>query len=128
MADQLNVELVAADHKVWSGEAAIVIARTSDGEIGILPGHAPILGVLLSGAVQIRQQGGENVVAAVHGGFISVANNEVVILAEEAELAAEIDVASAQRELDERADPADEEAVAAAQRARARIRAHELAS
>ena len=128
MAEQLNVELVAADRKVWSGEASIVIARTSDGEIGILPGHAPILGVLLSGAVQIRQDSGEVVVAAVYGGFLSVANNDVVILAEEAELAAEIDVAQAQRELDERADPADEDAVAASQRARARIRAAELAS
>jgi F-type H+-transporting ATPase subunit epsilon len=128
LAEQLNVELVAADRKVWSGEASIVIARTSDGEIGILPGHAPILGVLLSGAVQIRQDGGEVVVAAVYGGFLSVANNDVVILAEEAELAAEIDVAQAQRELDERADPADEDAVAASQRARARIRAAELAS
>jgi F-type H+-transporting ATPase subunit epsilon len=128
LAEQLNVELVAADRKVWSGEASIVIARTSDGEIGILPGHAPILGVLLSGAVQIRQDSGEVVVAAVYGGFLSVANNDVVILAEEAELGSEIDVAQAQRELDERADPADEDAVAASQRARARIRAAELAS
>lgn len=128
MAEQLNVELVAADRKVWSGEASIVIARTSDGEIGILPGHAPVLGVLLSGAVQIRQEGGGMVVAAVHGGFLSVANNEVVILAELAELADEIDVAQAQRELDEHADPEDEDAVAAAQRARARIRAHGLAT
>ena len=128
MAEQLNVELVAADRKVWSGEADIVIARTIDGEIGILSGHAPVLGVLLSGAVQIRQQGGGLVIAAVHGGFLSVANNEVVILAEEAELADEIDVEQAQRELDERPDPDDEDAVAASQRARARIRARELAS
>lgn len=128
MPEQLNVELVAADRKVWSGEAAMVIARTTDGEIGVLPGHAPILGVLLSGAVQIRQEGGESVVAAVHGGFISVANDEVVILAEEAELAEEIDFEQAQRELDENDRADDEDAVAAAQRARARLRARELAS
>lgn len=128
MAEQLNVELVAADRKVWSGQAAMVIARTIDGEIGILAGHAPVLGVLLSGAVQVRQEGGDVVVAAVHGGFLSIANDEVVILAEEAELAEEIDVEQAQRELDEFANAADEDAVSASQRARARIRAHGLAS
>lgn len=127
MAEPLNVELVAADRKVWSGDATMVIAKTTDGDIGILPGHAPVLGVLLSGAVQLRREGGEVVVAAVHGGFLSVANNEVVILAEEAELAEEIDVGQAERELDEFGGSDDEDALAASQRARARIRAHGLA-
>lgn len=127
MADPLNVELVAADRKVWSGEAQMVIAKTCDGDIGILPGHAPILGVLLPGAVQIRQQGGEAVVAAVYGGFLSVANNDVVILAEEADLAEEIDVEQARRELEDNGHSDDEDALAASQRAQARIRAHGLA-
>ncbi len=127
MADQLRVELVAADRKVWSCEARMVIAKTTDGDIGILPGHAPVLGVLLPGAVQVRQEGNQGAVAAVHGGFISVANNDVVILAEEAELAEEIDLEQAQRELEQAEHSDDEDALAASQRARARIRAHGLA-
>lgn len=127
MAEQLNVELVAADRKVWSGEATMVIAKTCDGDIGILPGHAPVLGVLLPGAVQVRQEGGDTTVAAVYGGFLSVANNDVVILAEQADLAEEIDVEQAQRDLEQHGDSEDEDALAASQRARARIRAHGLA-
>lgn len=105
----------------------MVIAKTVDGDIGVLPGHAPVLGVLLSGAVQVRQENGETIVAAVHGGFLSVANNDVVVLAEEAELAEEIDLAQAQQELEQSEHSDDEDALAASQRARARIRAHGLA-
>jgi F-type H+-transporting ATPase subunit epsilon len=126
VADLLDVELVAADRKVWSGEAAMVVARTTDGDIGILPGHAPILGILFNGAVQIRQEGGDRVVAAVHGGFLSVADNKVGILAELAELAEEIDVERAQRALDAASSSDEESAPADAQRAEARLRAHSL--
>ena len=86
MANLLEVELVAADRKVWTGEATMVVARTTDGEIGILPGHAPILGILVDGAVQIRGEDGSTIIAAVHGGFLSVADNHIGILAEAAEL------------------------------------------
>ncbi len=127
MADQLDVELVAADRKVWSGEAAMVVARTVDGDIGILPGHAPILGILFNGAVQIRQEGGQRVVAAVHGGFLSVADDKVGILAELAELADEIDEGRAQRALEAAAGKDDDAAAAAEQRAEARLRARRLA-
>ena len=143
MADPLNVELVAADRTVWSGEASMVIARTADGEIGVLSGHAPVLGVLIAGAVQIRQTDEQLVVAAVHGGFLSIADNAVAILAEQVELADDIDVDRARQALerdsgratssggtgsgDEEGD--DEEPSAGARaRAEARIRAHELAS
>ena len=61
----LQVELVAADRTVWTGEATMVIARTSDGEVGVLPHHAPLLGTLVDGAVLIRQPSGEAVAAAV---------------------------------------------------------------
>ena len=50
----LQVELVAADRKVWEGEADMVVARTVDGELGILPGHTPLLGVLVEGEVRIK--------------------------------------------------------------------------
>ena len=132
MADPLSVELVAADRTVWSGEASMVIARTSDGEMGVLSGHAPVLGVLVEGAVQIRQTDDQLVVAAVHGGFLSIADNVVAILAEQVELADDIDVDRARQALDRAAgqhDDSDEKAAAGARaRAEARIRAHDLAS
>ncbi len=130
MAEPLHVELVAPDRTVWSGEAATVIARTIDGDIGILPGHAPLLGLLADGVVEIRSPEGEIWVAAVYGGFLSVAQDRVSILAEYAELAHEIDLEQARREL-ERAHSAgehDEEALEHVRRAEARIRAVELAS
>ncbi|NYI06432.1 F-type H+-transporting ATPase subunit epsilon [Allostreptomyces psammosilenae] len=93
---ELHVELVAADRKVWSGEATIVVARTTSGDIGIQPGHVPLLGVLEPGPVTIRTAEGP-VVAAVHGGFLSFADNKLSVLAEAAELADEIDTARAER-------------------------------
>jgi F-type H+-transporting ATPase subunit epsilon len=96
---ELHVELVAADRKVWSGEATIVVARTASGDVGIMPGHSPLLSVLESAPVTIRTPDGP-VVAAVHGGFISFADNKLSILAELAELADEIDLDRAQRGLE----------------------------
>ena len=84
----LKVELVAADRKVWSGDAAQVIARTTDGEIGILTGHAPLLGVLVEGEIRISGEGA-NVVASVDGGFLSVDHDRVTIVAETAGVGAE---------------------------------------
>jgi F-type H+-transporting ATPase subunit epsilon len=127
MADPLQVELVAADRTVWTGEAAMVVTRTVDGEVGILPHHAPLLGTLVNGTVQIRQESGDNVVAVVHGGFLSVADNRVGILAEEAALATEIDIDEAERMLAEARASHDEDAIQLARRAEARIRAHGLA-
>ncbi len=97
---ELHVELVAADRKVWSGDATIVVARTASGDVGIMPGHTPLLSVLESGPVTIRTSGGDTVVAAVHGGFISFSENKLSILAEIAELADEIDVERAERALE----------------------------
>lgn len=122
--DLLQVELVAADRTVWTGEAAMVVTRTADGEVGILPHHAPLLGTLVNGTVQVRQQDGDTVVAVVHGGFLSVADNRVGILAEEAALATEIDIEEAERMLAEARASHDEDAVHLARRAEARIRAH----
>jgi len=82
---QLQVELVAVEDKVWSGDASMVMARTTEGEIGILPGHAPLLGQLADpGTVRIKADGGERAYT-VHGGFISVSEEGVSILAETAE-------------------------------------------
>lgn len=82
----LNVSVVSADHEVWSGEASMVIARTTEGEIGILAGHEPMLAVLASGEVRLTLAGGEKVVAQAAEGFLSVENDTVTIVAREAEL------------------------------------------
>ncbi|HET6391843.1 MAG TPA: F0F1 ATP synthase subunit epsilon [Blastococcus sp.] len=121
----LQVELVAVERKIWSGEATMVIARTTEGELGVLPGHAPLLGELAGGGVvTIRTESGEDVVVAAHGGFLSVTERGVSILAETAEIAGEIDVERA-REALRRAEGAgdDPEAVDAARRAQSRLRA-----
>jgi F-type H+-transporting ATPase subunit epsilon len=122
----LNVELVSAERQVWAGEAGFVVARTLDGELGILPGHVSLLGVLAEGFT-VRISGGdagEGVEAAVHGGFLSVSSDNVTILAEIAELSDEIDVDRARTAL-ERASVGEDEPSneSAAARARARLAA-----
>ena len=130
MADALHVELVAADRTVWSGEATMVIARTVEGEVGILKDHTPILSLLTDATVEITGEGGELVVAVVDGGFISVAHNRVSILSERAVLAEDIQVDEARAELDEAQSLVgqDDDAEQRVRRAEARIRAVERAS
>lgn len=128
--DLLQVELVAADRLVWSGEAKMVIARTTEGDIGVLPNHAPLLSLLVDGVVDVQTAEGERWVAAVEAGFLSVADNRVSILSEHAEMSHEIDIEKARADL-ERAQSAGEndvEADEAVRRAEARIRAAERAS
>lgn len=79
---QLQVELVAADRRVWRGEAAMVRCRSASGELGILPGHTPLLGILVSGDVTIHAAGGERQVATVDSGFLSVEHDRVTIVAD----------------------------------------------
>ena len=129
MAEHLQVELVAADRTVWSGEATMVIARTVEGDVGVLRGHAPMLSLLTDAVVEITEAGGSSVVAAVDGGFLSVAADRVSILSERALLSHEIDVNEARSELDAASGTTDDEAAQArARRAEARIRAVERAS
>lgn len=123
---ELDVSLVAADRPVWAGPAKMVVAKTIEGEIGILPGHEPVLALLVDGVVRIEPVDGDKIRAAVHGGFFSVdLNNRVSILAETAELGTEIDVARAERAL-ERAKAAgadDPDEIAAIRRAESRLTA-----
>ena len=118
----MNVELVAPDRVVWTGEAEMVIARTTEGDIGILPNHEPVLGVLVEHPVRIKREGESDLVAAVLGGFLSVTRDAVSILAESVELADEIDVSAARQELDSNQSADGDEAKAAARRAAARLR------
>lgn len=77
----LEVSLVSADRTVWSGEAERVLARTLRGELGIMTGHTPLLGILAEGEVRITTAGGEVFSAEVDGGFLSVSNNRVLVVA-----------------------------------------------
>jgi len=82
----MRVAVVSPEQEVWSGEAELVVARTLDGELGVLPGHIPLLGVLAEeGEVRIKT-GEQTVTAQVNGGFVSVTNDGVSILAESAEI------------------------------------------
>jgi F-type H+-transporting ATPase subunit epsilon len=99
----LSVELVQPEGELWAGNAEMVIARTLDGEIGILTNHAPVIGILYEGSlVQIRSENPDRagVIAAVSGGFLSVANNRVSILAREAVLGGDVNAAETQALLD----------------------------
>lgn len=78
----LNVELVSPSERVWSGQAKFVSARTVEGDLGVLPGHAPLFGVLVDGTVSITSTDGTTKEFVVHGGFLSVANDRVSILTE----------------------------------------------
>lgn len=101
MPDQLHVELVSAEKRVRADDATLVVARTVDGDIGVLHGHTPLVSLLADGIVRVEGGAEGTWSAAVSGGFLSVAANRVSILAERAVLAGEIDTAAAQRDLDE---------------------------
>jgi F-type H+-transporting ATPase subunit epsilon len=83
----LRVELVAADRAVWSGEAKMVVAKTIEGEIGILAGHEPLLAILGVGDVRITLPTGESIKATAAEGFLSVEHDVVTIVARDAQLA-----------------------------------------
>jgi F-type H+-transporting ATPase subunit epsilon len=78
----LNVELVSPQERVWSGQAKFISARTIEGDLGVLPDHSPLFGVLVDGVVRIDGVDGTSTEFSVHGGFISVSNNRVSILTE----------------------------------------------
>ena len=126
----LQVELVAADRLVWSGQATMVIARTTEGDVGILPHHAPLLSSIIEGVVEVQTVEGETWVAAVDTGFLSVADNRVSILSEHAEMSHEIDLEKAREELERcrQAGENDDEAQAKLRRVEARVHAVERAS
>jgi F-type H+-transporting ATPase subunit epsilon len=123
----MDVAVVDPEKELWSGEADFVVARSEDGEIGILPNHAPFLGVLKHAHLKV-ESGNETIIFAVHGGFIEVKDNKVSVLARVAEIASGIDVSRA-KTAKERAEQAlresetDQNAQDAFLRAEARLRA-----
>ncbi|HMT49185.1 F0F1 ATP synthase subunit epsilon [Dietzia sp. UBA5065] len=121
MAD-IEVEFVTVERRFWSGSASMVVAKTTEGEIGIQSGHEPVLGELdAGGTVTVYTDEGKKV-AAVQGGFLSVTATKVSILGESAEWSQDIDRSAAERALSEAGD--DAAAIAAAQ---GRLRAVEKA-
>ena len=78
----LNVALVSPTEQVWTGEASFVLARTTQGDLGVLPGHTPLFGVLVDGLVSIKGTDGTTKEFNVHGGFLSVSEDRVSILTE----------------------------------------------
>lgn len=124
----LKVELVVPDRELWAGEARIVIAKTTEGDIGVLTGHAPVFGVLAEGSLVeiLPPEDSEQpaVRAAVSGGFLSVADDLVSVLAADAQLAEDVDVSVARQALEEApAGPNAGEESAEAKYARAQLRA-----
>jgi F-type H+-transporting ATPase subunit epsilon len=121
----MHVDLVSPEKMLFSGEATVVVARTSDGDAAFLPGHAPFIGQLGIGPVMIRTADGKDIKAAVHGGFVEVRNNRVTILSDVAELASDIDAnraAAAKAKLEgKQHDLSEAEAGAALRRAHVRM-------
>ena len=129
MAEHLQVELVAADRTVWSGRAEMVIARTVEGDVGVLRGHAPMLALLTDAVVEITDDEGNVTVAVVDGGFLSVAGDRVSVLSERAVLSEEVNVDEVRAELDTARDVGDvDESERRIRRAEARLRAVERAT
>lgn len=82
----LNVSVVSADQEVWSGEASLVVAKTIEGEIGIMPGHQPMLAMLGAGEVRVTAVDGEKITVDAEDGFLSVDHNSIQVVAGRAAL------------------------------------------
>ena len=95
----LRVALVIPDRELWSGQARTVIVKTTEGDIGVLTGHSPVFGILAEGSIAEILGEESTVRAAVSGGFLSVADDQVSILAAQAQLGGEVDVEQARQEL-----------------------------
>ena len=122
MAADMEVEFVTVERRFWSGTASMVVAKTTEGEIGIQAGHEPLLGELdTGGTVAVYTDEGKKG-APVQGGFLSVTANKVSILGEAAVWSGSIDRAAAEKALADAGDVAD-----AAAAARGRLRAIEKA-
>lgn len=114
---ELDVDIVAVEREIWSGKATFVFTRTTTGEIGILPRHIPLVAQLVDDAmVRVEREGEDDLRIAVDGGFLSITDEGVIILAESAAFESEIDADAARSDAD-----SDDERVAA--RGRARLRA-----
>ncbi|MCB1292537.1 F0F1 ATP synthase subunit epsilon [Mycolicibacterium sp.] len=114
---ELDVAIVSVERKIWSGKATFLFTRTTSGEIGILPNHIPLVAQLVNDAmVRVEREGEDDLRIAVDGGYLSVTEGGVTVLAESAEFASEIDADAA------KAAAGSDDPITAA-RGRARLRA-----
>jgi F-type H+-transporting ATPase subunit epsilon len=125
----INLEIITAERKIFSDTVSVVVAPGADGELGILPDHAPLLTTLQPGELKIIKEGEESFIA-ISGGFIEVLGDKVIVLADTAERSEEIDVGRAEKALqranelvnEAKSDIDLERAVASLRRSHARLR------
>lgn len=86
MAKTFRVDVVSPEATVWSGDATFIVARTPEGEIGILADHEPVLAALVTSAVQVEAADGSKTTIGVHGGFLQVLQNQVTLLTDRAQV------------------------------------------
>jgi F-type H+-transporting ATPase subunit epsilon len=87
MANTFQVDVVSPEATVWSGTATLVMAKTPDGELGIMANHEPLMGALVTGPVMIEAEDGTRTTIGVHGGFLQVVNNQVTLITDRAQVA-----------------------------------------
>ena len=87
MAKTFQVDVVSPEATVWSGRAIIVIARTPEGELGIMADHEPLMATCATGPIEIEAESGERTTIGVHGGFLQVLDNQVTLITDRAEVA-----------------------------------------
>ena len=126
-SETFDVQLVSPEAILFEGEAEMVVCRTLEGEIAFLKDHVPYLGVLADDVVRIIRPGDAVAAAAVHGGFVQMNGDKLVVLSDLAELKEQVDVPRAQQAKDtaEEAlsrDPDDVEAKVALDRAETRLK------
>lgn len=86
MAKAFQVDVVSPEATVWSGMATIVVARTPEGELGIMADHEPLMGALATGPVEIESESGDRTIIGVYGGFLQVLNNQVTLITDRARI------------------------------------------
>lgn len=96
---ELNCTITTPEKLVHDGAAKLVVVPATDGELGVMPGHAPLMALLGTGELRIQEPGGARRSLFVQGGFVQIIENAVNVLATDAESAADIDLASAEAEL-----------------------------
>jgi F-type H+-transporting ATPase subunit epsilon len=93
LAKAFHVDVVSPEATVWSGNATIVVARTPEGELGIMADHEPLMGALATGPVEIEAESGERTTIGVYGGFIQVLNNQVTLITDRAQITEDTEAA-----------------------------------
>lgn len=121
MSGPLEVAVVSAERSIWSGSAKSVVAKTPEGDVGILRGHEPMLALLVEAPLRIELEDGSKILVAVHGGFFSVDSDKVNVIAESAELAQDIDIDRAKAALTREQSLVESQDLSAIRRAEARI-------